>query len=351
MVNTEVLEKKDTRSGFGAGLLELGRTNPEVVALCADLTGSLKMNAFEDEFPERFSPNVVMRPIYQEHIMPNLAYIGGGGELAYWFQLKSYFRKEEVTFPILLLRNSALLMSKKLLFVFFLFFGLKTTHSQNIKLSVYSEVSIITVGPGNELFEAFGHSAIRIKDPVLNLDLVYNYGMFDFNAPNFYLNFVKGDLLYKLGRYPFYIFENSNKRDQRWMKSQLLNLTQDQRQSYFEFLEINASPKNASYYYDPYFNNCATKLIEISNEILVEKITFSDDYIQENETLRSLMLKEIPWNTWGSFGINLLLGNKLDKTATAEEYLYLPDYVFLAFKNGEISKKTEGVFNKVTNKG
>jgi transketolase len=54
MVNTEVLEKKDTRSGFGAGLLELGRTNPEVVALCADLTGSLKMNAFEDEFPERF---------------------------------------------------------------------------------------------------------------------------------------------------------------------------------------------------------------------------------------------------------------------------------------------------------
>ncbi len=54
MVNTEVLEKKDTRSGFGAGLLELGKTNPEVVALCADLTGSLKMNAFEDEFPERF---------------------------------------------------------------------------------------------------------------------------------------------------------------------------------------------------------------------------------------------------------------------------------------------------------
>ena len=47
-------EKKDTRSGFGAGLLELGKTNPEVVALCADLTGSLKMDAFEKEFPERF---------------------------------------------------------------------------------------------------------------------------------------------------------------------------------------------------------------------------------------------------------------------------------------------------------
>ncbi|PCJ84598.1 MAG: transketolase [Flavobacteriales bacterium] len=50
----EIKDKKDTRSGFGAGLLELGRTNPNVVALCADLTGSLKMNAFQDEFPERF---------------------------------------------------------------------------------------------------------------------------------------------------------------------------------------------------------------------------------------------------------------------------------------------------------
>ncbi|MFM7079765.1 MAG: transketolase family protein, partial [Bacteroidota bacterium] len=47
-------EKKDTRSGFGAGLLELGKSNPAVVALCADLTGSLKMDAFQKEFPERF---------------------------------------------------------------------------------------------------------------------------------------------------------------------------------------------------------------------------------------------------------------------------------------------------------
>jgi len=66
-----------------------------------------------ENHPERFSPNVIMRPLYEEVVLPNLCYIGGGGELAYWFQLKSYFRKEEITFPILLLRNSALLMSKK----------------------------------------------------------------------------------------------------------------------------------------------------------------------------------------------------------------------------------------------
>lgn len=63
--------------------------------------------------PERFSPNVVMRPLYQEVILPNLAYIGGGGELAYWLELKDLFEAEKVTFPVLMLRNSVLLYSDK----------------------------------------------------------------------------------------------------------------------------------------------------------------------------------------------------------------------------------------------
>ncbi len=65
------------------------------------------------KYPERFSPNVIMRPLYQEVILPNLCYIGGGGELAYWFELKNYFDAVEVTFPILLLRNSVQVISEK----------------------------------------------------------------------------------------------------------------------------------------------------------------------------------------------------------------------------------------------
>jgi len=64
-------------------------------------------------FPDRFSPNVIMRPLFQETILPNLCYIGGGGELAYWFQLKQYFDSVNTPFPILLLRNSVLLASEK----------------------------------------------------------------------------------------------------------------------------------------------------------------------------------------------------------------------------------------------
>ncbi len=66
-----------------------------------------------ETYPERFSPNVLMRPLYQETILPNLCYIGGGGELAYWLQLKSYFKEQKVPLPVLLLRNSVLLVQKK----------------------------------------------------------------------------------------------------------------------------------------------------------------------------------------------------------------------------------------------
>lgn len=66
-----------------------------------------------ENHPEKFSPNVIMRPLYQEVILPNLCYIGGGGEIAYWLELKSFFDAVKVTFPILLLRNSALLATEK----------------------------------------------------------------------------------------------------------------------------------------------------------------------------------------------------------------------------------------------
>jgi len=65
------------------------------------------------KFPERFSPNALLRPLYQEVILPNLCYIGGGGELAYWFELKSYFEAVNVTFPMILLRNSVVIKTEK----------------------------------------------------------------------------------------------------------------------------------------------------------------------------------------------------------------------------------------------
>lgn len=231
-----------------------------------------------------------------------------------------------------------------------LIFCISINLNSQVQLSVYSEVSIITAGPGDELFEAFGHSAIRIKDPVLRLDLVYNYGIFDFSDPNFYLNFTKGKLLYKLGRYDFKYFLGSYNSDKRWVKEQILNLTQPQKEAFFRYLERNALPQNASYLYDPFYNNCATKLGDITKVVLEDKVTFYDDNIQKNKSLRDLMNHEIHWNTWGSFGINLALGSKLDNKVTTEKYMYLPDYVYAIYKNSKVivNDKEENLVKKET---
>ena len=226
-------------------------------------------------------------------------------------------------------------MKKKYILLFLLFAFIKSYNSQ-VNLSVYSEVSLITAGPGAELFEAFGHSAIRIKDPVLQIDLIYNYGMFDFKASNFYSNFTKGKLLYSLGRYNFEYFLESYNRDKRWVKQQVLNLTQQEKQLFFRYLENNALPENDTYSYDPYFNNCATKLRDITVSILGDKVIFIDENIKKNQSFRQLMNKEINWNTWGNFGINLALGSKLDQKATSEQYMYLPKYVYAIFKESQL---------------
>tara|TARA_R110002050_G_scaffold68109_6_gene147807 strand:- start:805 stop:1983 length:1179 start_codon:yes stop_codon:yes gene_type:complete len=218
-------------------------------------------------------------------------------------------------------------------------FVVQLAFSQYKKLSDKAEISIITAGPGKVLYEGFGHSTIRVKD--VDFDTAYNYGIFDFNAPNFYLNFTKGKLLYKLESYPFFYFVRSYQKDKRWIKEQVLNLNLQEKQKFYEYLENNAKPENATYLYDPFFNNCATILREITEKVLKNKVLFKENYIKKNQSFRQLMNKEIPWNTWGSFGINLALGSKLDKIATAKQYMYLPDYVYVGFKNATVTRNSK----------
>ncbi len=225
-------------------------------------------------------------------------------------------------------------MLKKILFTLLLIFSCYSGYSQYKQLSSNAEISIITAGPGKILYEGFGHSTIRVKDS--DFDTAYNYGIFDFNAPNFYLNFTKGKLLYKLESYPFHYFVRSYQKDNRWIKEQVLNLNQQEKQLFYEYLENNAKPENAVYLYDPFFNNCATILREITELILKEKANFKTNHIQKKKSFRALMDDEIPWNTWGSFGINLALGSNLDQIASEKEHMYLPDFVYSGFKNATI---------------
>ncbi|SOS49160.1 lipoprotein N-acyltransferase Lnb domain-containing protein [Tenacibaculum dicentrarchi] len=235
-------------------------------------------------------------------------------------------------------------MIKKITTIFLFLCCFNTVLSQvtdRLKLSNNAQISIITSGPGEALYEKFGHSAIRVKDPVLNFDFIYNYGIFDFENPTFYADFTKGYMKYKLAKYPFYLALKNNQQHKRWVKEQVLNLSQVQKNEFFTILEINILPENAGYLYDPYFDNCATKPRDIIKKVVGKNLIFKDDFVRQKMSLRQLMNNEIHQNTWGSLGINIALGSRLDKVATANEYLYLPDYVFEALNYSKILKDGE----------
>jgi len=94
--------------------------------------------------------------------------------------------------------------------------------------------------------------------------------------------------------------------------------------------------ENKNYEYDPYFNNCATILRDLTKSILGNKIVFNSKTPTEVSSLRQLTNHEIHWNSWGSFGLNLITGTRLDTKSSYDEHMFLPDYVYSSFKNATL---------------
>jgi len=235
-------------------------------------------------------------------------------------------------------------------FLFSILLGLISTNAQEISLSENAEVSILTIGPGQQLYDSFGHNAFRIKDPSLNIDVVYNYGTYDFDTPNFYLKFAQGKLMYQLAYNNYKPFYNYYVRQNRWVKEQILNLTPSEKQAMFDYLLNNAKPENKDYLYDFLFDNCATRIRDVLVTVLGDDLIYYDDYINEEYTFRQLIQKNVYWNSWGSFGMDLAIGAVVDQNATAWQYQFLPQYVFEAAAIATLQKdKTQRNLVKKTN--
>ncbi|WP_158976017.1 DUF4105 domain-containing protein [Cellulophaga sp. L1A9] len=195
-------------------------------------------------------------------------------------------------------------------------------------LSPKSEISILTVGTADELYAKFGHSAIRVQDPALGIDVVYNYGHFDFNTPNFYLKFTQGKLLYRLARESFADFLYGYELENRWVKEQDLQLTLEEKNDFLKFLENNHLPENRYYKYDFLFDNCSTRLPEALKTVLGDKLVFDYKHLENQYTFRELIHQNLEVNSWSNFGIDLALGSVIDREATPWEHLFLPIYVY-----------------------
>ena len=147
---------------------------------------------------------------------------------------------------------------------------------QLIRLSDRAQVSLITYSPGEELYQAFGHSAIRVRDDFLGLDRLYNFGVFDFETPNFYVKFAHGDLRYQLAVSPGEEEIRVVGAYGQGVTELPLNLSPDQRQALFEALEVNLLPENRFYRYDFVLDNCSTRPRDV-----IERITGSPVVVRD----------------------------------------------------------------------
>lgn len=230
--------------------------------------------------------------------------------------------------------------------VFFLAFLLicPFSNAQFITLSPQAKLSLITPEPGQEeIFTIYGHSAIRVHDPVNNLDITFDYGIFDFSDPNFALNYTKGNLRYRVGTRPFDRFTAEYIYFGRTIHEQLLNLNQAEKQATFEFLANNALPENRYYFYDYFYNNCATRIWEVFQAALGDKLVFDENYITPGDSFRDMVDSLSVYQPWVDFGIDVCLGLPMDKKMSPREYMFLPGYVLKAFNHARIKRDSDYV--------
>lgn len=203
---------------------------------------------------------------------------------------------------------------------------------QGQELSEKASVSVLTCAPGNELYSVFGHTAIRVSDPKNEIDLVFNYGTFDFNTPFFYLKFGHGNLDYLLSVTSFKNFLREYFVTGRTVWQQELNLTNTQKNRLFRALMVNARPENRAYRYDFFYDNCATRVADIIIEQLPGAIYFENAPASTTTlTFRKAIHPYLERKPWTRSGIDLVLGAKADAETDSLTVMFLPDYLMEQF--------------------
>jgi hypothetical protein len=206
-----------------------------------------------------------------------------------------------------------------------------------LQLSPRAKLTMVTIFPGRALYSMFGHTAIRVEDPVYEIDLLYNYGQSSvpFDA-TFIPRFVTGDLPFKLGvvqtrrAYDFY-----SRYENRSIYEQDLLLSGAERQAVFEFLEINARPENRIYIYDFFYDNCTTRVRDLLWDLFGEDISFK---LGERPAVsyRRAITPYLVDKPFVKFGIHLMLGSPTDGVPRRERRLYLPGQFMEAVEAAEL---------------
>ncbi|KOS08307.1 hypothetical protein AM493_10175 [Flavobacterium akiainvivens] len=201
-------------------------------------------------------------------------------------------------------------------------------------LTQQAQISLLTCGAGNELYSIFGHTAIRVNEPSLGIDVVYNFGTFDFDTGNFYLKFVKGDLQYYVSASTYADFVYTYQYYNRDVLEQKLNLTQEQKQQISNELYKRFSSDEKYYTYKFFDRNCTTMVGDILEMYVPGKLSMKNS--DAGRTNRQIIYSRLNNKFYENLGISLIFGHKTD----LEQYkLFLPTHLM------------EGVANTATPQG
>lgn len=232
-------------------------------------------------------------------------------------------------------------------FVSFMLSAEKLRYNQDLNpvLSSSSEISMVTVYPGHEVYSMFGHSSFRVLDPENGIDWMFNYGTFDFDDPLFVPKFVAGKLDY-------YLDVNDFQRsvrfysvyERRKVVEQVLDLDFEQRTKVFEFLMENSRYQNRFYKYDFIWDNCSTRISDVIIKCFGEDAVFREG--REDVSFRNMIAAYLRNYPFLSAGIELLLGSPADKRPEGIETFFLPLPMIDGFDNavlysGESSSNEE----------
>jgi hypothetical protein len=192
--------------------------------------------------------------------------------------------------------------------------------------AAHTRISVITCGPGDELYSLFGHTAIRIIDSVAHSDIVYNWGGFTFDQPNFYLKFLRGKLLYYSSADYFPDFMNEYVYEHRSVYEQVLNIDSASKQKIIAAINFNMQGDNRFYKYDFLLDNCTTRVKNIVFENVNSVI--KDKVVPEKTTARDLIhyYLERGGQLWTELGMDILMGVRVDKSMSNDEAMFMPEF-------------------------
>ena len=223
----------------------------------------------------------------------------------------------------------------------FIVFAQSSTYLNSLVPGEKARLSLLTASPGKDVYSQYGHTGIRYLDPENKLDVVFNYGLFDFNSPNFIWRFVTGETDYMVGTCSFFDFMIEYQMENRSVTEQVLNLRPEERDILLQALLINIRPENRVYRYDFFYNNCATK----PRDIIVEAINGTVDYQWEGKykSLRDEVHFFTDKYRWTQFGIDFALGAEADEAVNLKIQQFAPDVLMESFSKAVIRNDSTGV--------